>query len=179
MLWLAVSPRGVSKLYFCKSGGALKVETYRQECVAKRLMPFMDSKHKREDVLFWPDLASCHYARQTQEFPEREGIPFVPKEQNPPCCPQLRPIEDVWAILKAKTYEGGWEATSELQLKRRIRQCIEALNQEVLKTMMGRCHSACARLHVQGHSSLCTKWACDQWVSIFMFCKYHSRMNNT
>ena len=102
-------------------------------------MPFIDSKHKREDVLFWPDLASCHYARQTQELLEREGIPFVPKEQTPPppCCPQLRPIEDVWAILRAKTYEGGWEATSELQLKRRIRQSIKALNQEVLKTMMG------------------------------------------
>ena len=137
MLWLAVNPRGISKPHFCKSGGALKVETYRQECVAKRLIPFIDSKHKREDVLFWSDLASFHYARQTQELLEREGIPFVPKEQNPPCCPQLRPIEDVWAILKVKTYEGGWEATSELQLKRRIRQSTKALNQEVLKIMMG------------------------------------------
>ena len=137
MLWLAVSPRGVSKTYFCKSGGALKVETYRQECAAKRLIPFIDSKHKREDVLFWPDLASCHYAGQTQEFLEREGIPFVSKEQNPPCCPHLRRIEDVWAILKAKTYERGWEATSELQLKRIIRQSIKALNQEVLKIMIG------------------------------------------
>ena len=93
MLWLAVNPRSVSKPYFCKSGGALKVETYRQECVTKRLMPFIDSKHKREDVLFWPDLASCHYARQTQELLEREGIPFVPKEQNPlvaPSCALLR-----------------------------------------------------------------------------------------
>ena len=137
MLWLAVSPRGVSKPYFCKSGGALKVETYRQECAAKRLIPFMDSKHKRGDILFWPDLASCHYARQISVLLKMEGIPFVPKEQNPPCCPQLRPIEDVWAILKVKTYEWGWEATSELQLKRRIRQSIKALNHEVLKTMMG------------------------------------------
>ena len=137
MLWLAVNPRGVSKPYFCKSGGALKVETYRQKCVAKRLMSFIGSKHKREDVLFWPDLASLHCARQTQELLEREGIPFVPKEQNPPCCPQLRPIEDVWAILKAKKYEGGWEATSELQMQRRISQSIKALNQEVLKTLMG------------------------------------------
>ena len=79
MLWLAVSPRGVSKPYFCKSGGALEGETYRHECAAKRLIPFIDSKHKREDVLFWPDLAPCHYARQTRELLEREGIPFVPK----------------------------------------------------------------------------------------------------
>ena len=82
-----------------EDGGALKVETYRQECVAKRLIPFIDSKYKREDVLFWPDLASWvlgltwHYARQTQELLEREGIPFVPKEQNPlvaPSCALLR-----------------------------------------------------------------------------------------
>ena len=136
MLWLAISPRGVSKQYFCKSGGALTRETYRKECVEKRLIPFIDSKHKREDILFWPDLATCHYARQTQELLEGEGIPFVPKEQNPPCFPQLRPIEDVWAMLKAKTYMGGWEAKSEEQLKRKIGQSIKSLNQEVLKNMM-------------------------------------------
>ena len=33
--------------------------------------------------------------------------------------------------------KSSWEATSELQLKTRILQSIEALNQEVLKTMMG------------------------------------------
>ena len=92
MLWLAVSPRGVSKPYFCKSGGALKVETYRQECVEKRLMPCIDSKHNREDVLFWPDLASCHYAGQTQELLEREGgYPLRPQGAEPPLLPPAAP----------------------------------------------------------------------------------------
>ena len=78
MLCLAISPRGVSKPYFCKSGGALTGETYRKECVEKRLIPFIDSKHKRDDILFWPDLATCHYVTMlpTGSF-LKKNIPFL------------------------------------------------------------------------------------------------------
>ena len=135
MLWLAVSPRGVSKPYFCKSGGALKVETYRQTC-AERGWYLLSTLNTRERT-YSSGLTWLHAPTpgKPKNFWKGRVSPSSPRTR-PPCCPQLRPIEDVWAILKAKTYEGGWEATSELQLKRRIRQSIKALNQEVLKTMM-------------------------------------------
>ena len=112
-------------------------------------------------------------------------VPFVPKDQNPPCCPQLRPIEDIWGILKAKTYEGGWEAASEQQLKRKIRQSIRTLDAEVLKNMMRKVtqrvrHAARAgtRSHVHwvgtrrvtvwlGHQKI--SWPFDQYM-IFYQC---------
>ena len=93
----------------------------------------LQAQEGRYTLLGWPDLVTCHCARQTQELLESEGIPFVPKKQNPPCCPQLRSMEDVWAMLKAKTYIGSWEAKSEEQLKGKIGQSMTSLNQEVLK----------------------------------------------
>ena len=39
---------------------------------------------------------------------------------NPPNVPQARPIENFWGSLAQKVYEGGWEANSEIAIKRRI-----------------------------------------------------------
>ena len=51
-------------------------------------------------VLFWPDLASCHYAKKTLAWYEANDVPYVPKIANPPNCPELRPIETFWALCK-------------------------------------------------------------------------------
>ena len=107
MVRLSISQKVISEPFFCQSGGALNSETYRKGCVTKRLVPFIDEKHTGDEALFWPDLASCHYARETQDLLQAKGIPFVPKDDSPPCYPQLRPIEDVWSIIKARTYAGG------------------------------------------------------------------------
>jgi transposase len=70
--------------------------------------------------LFWPDLATAHYARQTQDKLCELGVNFIPKPFNPPNVPQLRPIERFWAILKAKVYRNCWEAKNLPQLQRKI-----------------------------------------------------------
>ena len=46
---------------------------------------------------------------------------FIPKDANPPCVALLRPVE-IWPALKKAFYDGGWEATSILALKRRIKK---------------------------------------------------------
>ena len=46
---------------------------------------------------------------------------FVPKNANPPCVALLRPLE-IWPTLKKAFYEGGWEVTTILALKRRIKK---------------------------------------------------------
>ena len=42
-----------------------------------------------------------------------ENVNFVPKEITPPNVPQARPIENLWACLAQKVYEGDWEANTE------------------------------------------------------------------
>ena len=68
------------------------------------------------------DLASAHYANDTLQFLREQGIRFVPKESNPPCIASLRPVEDFWAALKKQVYDEGWEATSMVILKQRIKR---------------------------------------------------------
>ncbi|CAF4380175.1 unnamed protein product [Rotaria socialis] len=52
-----------------------------------RLMPFIDSYHTKEKVLFWPDLASSHYDHNVIHYLNDNKVKFVPIECNPQNCP--------------------------------------------------------------------------------------------
>ena len=93
-----------------------------------RLLPFLEKYHSDQDFFFWPDLATCHYAKDTQELYSSLQIPYIPRDSNPPNTPQLRPIEKFWAILKDKVYEGGWEATTFRMLKQRVLKSLKNLD---------------------------------------------------
>ena len=118
------------------SGSNVTGDTYRRNCLRDGLLPFLKEKYPDGGYLFWPDLAAAHYARETIYFLENAGVPMVRREDNPPCVPQLRPVEDFWGILKQAVYKGGWVASSEAALKRRIRIALASLDAEVPRTMM-------------------------------------------
>ena len=90
---------------------------YREDSVKQRLVPFLKAHHADGDYFFWPDLASCHYANETQDL-----FTFYTPWIKPPNSPQLRPIERFWGILKAKVFDGGWEAKTIRMLRQRIRK---------------------------------------------------------
>jgi hypothetical protein len=133
LVWLAISPNGCSEPFFMMSGGAMNGEIYREECVRKRLLPFLASHHATDSILFWPDGASAHYAKKTTALLVEEDIDFVPRESNPPNLPQARPIENIWSLLKSEVYRDGWEAKSTLSLKRRIINAIPKLDWDIVQ----------------------------------------------
>ena len=47
---------------------------------------------------------------------------------NPANLPKANPIEDFWANLKAKVYEGDWKASTLDELKKRIQQCLRKMD---------------------------------------------------
>ena len=60
LIWQAIDQFGnVSKPYVKE--GTMNAREYRTECLAKRLLPFIRSKHNISDVIFWPDMAAIHY----------------------------------------------------------------------------------------------------------------------
>ena len=124
MMWIAISPRGISRPYFVPSAVAVNKEIYMKECIQKKLYPFLQEKYPDSDYIFWPDLASSHTAKTTVGLLQELDINFVSKEDNPPCVPQLRPIENFFGILKQQVYKNGWEAQSHDQLKGRIKYCL-------------------------------------------------------
>jgi hypothetical protein len=136
MIWLAISEEGISQPFFKPSGIAVNKEVYSSECIERRLVPFIEEFHDDGHYLFWPDLASSHYAHLTMDTFEKNNVAVVTKDCNPPVVPQLRPIEDFWGILKNAVYKNGWRANTHRQLKQRIKKCISEIDQEVVTSMM-------------------------------------------
>jgi uncharacterized FlgJ-related protein len=67
---------------------------YISKCLAV-LYKFIQKRHKNKNVVFWPDLASAHYAKDTLVRLEELKIEYVPKKENLPNVPQIRPIENI------------------------------------------------------------------------------------
>ena len=125
MVWIAISPKGISKPYFKPGKLAINKEIYLNECIQKRLVPFIEEHHKGSQYVFWPDKASSHYAKIVTDYLDEHNITYVPKEINPANLPEVRPIEDFWANLKREVYKGSWSAENVDQLKQRIRYCLQ------------------------------------------------------
>lgn len=104
MVWQAIAEDGdVSEPFVTDC--TVNSQIYLKECIEKRLLPFLKKKKGQRPILFWPDLATAHYARIVTDRLRAEKVQFVAKVDNPPNVPQLRPIERFWAICKRKYRE--------------------------------------------------------------------------
>lgn len=136
LVWCAISEAGISRPYVGRvRGEAVDANVYIRECLPK-MINFINTHHQNDEIIFWPDLASCHYARRTQDWLTENNINFVPREDNPPNVPQARPIEDFWALLSRKVYDNGWEAQNEQQLRTRIFQKIREVDVNIVQRQM-------------------------------------------
>lgn len=128
LVWLAISPKGMSRAYIASSGLAINTNIYVNKCLRLRLLPFINQHYKDGQYIFWPDKASCHYSEGTINFLREKNINFVDKEMNPPNIPEARPIEDFWKELKDAVYEKGWEASNIKELRSRINYCMKKVD---------------------------------------------------
>jgi len=92
-------------------------------------------KYKDGKYLFWPDLASSHYAKASLQKLDSLGIKYVTKESNPPNIPQLRKVETFWAHLKNKVYENNWTPKTGTQLINKIRKVLKTFNPQYFQTL--------------------------------------------
>ena len=133
MVWLAIGRKGTSEPVFFRAGMAVTSEVYRTKCLPV-LKKFIDRFYKG-NIIFWPDLASAHYARRTLEELDALKIPYVARENNPPNAPQLRPIEDFWAILKRRVYNNGYKPASIASLQLKMKNTIESIEIYVFENL--------------------------------------------
>ncbi|XP_031634119.1 uncharacterized protein LOC116347595 [Contarinia nasturtii] len=154
LVWLAISSKGVSAPLIRPNGGqAINSDTYISQCLPK-LKQFIENHHARDEIMFWPNLASSHYAKKTLNWLTEQNIPFVPKEDNPPNIPQARPIEDFWSVLKCKVYEKGWEAQNEQQLMGRIERKLTEMDVSVCQNMILNVRSILRKIEDNGPLSV-------------------------
>ena len=101
----------------------------------KRMLPLYRSHNT--PPLFWPDLASCHYSARTLQQYSSNKIKFIPKNQNSPNCPQLRPVEKFWAIVKQSLLKNGKVTKSVNQMKSNWKKAVEKVREDGVKRLMG------------------------------------------
>ena len=100
MVWAAISESGVVKIYIGKKGETI-TQSVNKNNLQSYLIPFIREKCGGvKNVAFWPDLASCPYAKSVQDRLHSEGVRCVQMEENPPCCPKIRPSENFRGLLK-------------------------------------------------------------------------------
>lgn len=134
LVWQAICSCGQRSQSFVTSG-SINSEIYIKECLQKRLLPFL-SQHK-VSTYFWPDLASCHYSKKALEWYNDNNVVFVPREANPPNCPELRPVERYWALVK-RELKGTKKVSQDMQdFKRRWTTCSKKVTETTIKALMG------------------------------------------
>ena len=117
------------------SGLAVNQHIYLEDCIKKILVPFINEHHSDGEYLFWPDLASAHYANSVIDFLKGQNLNFVEKLDNPPNVPECRPIEGFWSILKGKVYERNWQAKNLDHLKKRIKICLGKIDLKLIQDL--------------------------------------------
>lgn len=137
LVWIAISECGLSEPFFVPSKTAVNQFVYLGECLEKRLVPFIRQHHPDGQYIFYPDLASSHYAQRVVKWYNDNSINYVKKAENPANCPEVRPIENFWSILKGKVYESNWKANNLKELEVRIRFCLSKIDQNLVKRLIG------------------------------------------
>lgn len=154
LVWLALSSKGISAPYIgTTKGPAIDANVYIEKCLPK-LIKFIDKHHIDDNYIFWPDLASSHYAKKTKDWLHEQKIPFVPRHVNPPNVPKARPIEDFWGILAQQVYSGGWSATNQEKLINRIKTQLKKVDLNVVQTMMKDVRRKLRKIEDQGPFSI-------------------------
>ena len=114
----------------------MNADLYLNECIKKRLIPFIKKWHSNSNVLFWPDLAQAHYAKRVTDFLDEQKINYVSKKDNPPNVPQARPIEQYWAICKRKYAEKNVQSNTLSNFKSIWKKIANEVIQESGKQLM-------------------------------------------
>lgn len=99
LIWQLIDSSGNVSVPYVTTG-TMNGKIYLNECIKKRLWPFIQKYHPELKILFWPDMARCHYAKDVTNWLQKKKIEFVQERCNAPNVPQARPIEKFWALCK-------------------------------------------------------------------------------
>ena len=96
--------------------------------------PFLRSRDAPS--LFWPDLASCHYANDVLEWYKANGVHVVPN------CPELQPIERYWALVKRELSQYKQQATTIEKVRKSWTKAVKSVAEKSAQILMGGVNSS-------------------------------------
>ena len=122
---------------------------YLEECIQRRLLPFIE-KIGINKVLFWPDMATAHYANKVTDVLKAKNIDFVTKVQNAPNVPEARGIERYWALCKSEYSQRVNRPKSLLGFKRVRTQISKKIAQKFGKAVMRKAFANLRKIGYEG-----------------------------
>lgn len=135
MIWFCISEDGPSVMHVFDKHQTMTANLYREKCLPKLVKFIEEYEYNKSEVIFWPDLATAHYAKECLEFLDENDINYVAKDDNPPNCPEVRPIENYFSILKQRVYAENWSAENRDQLIRRIKKCAKEISLQTYQSL--------------------------------------------
>jgi hypothetical protein len=139
MIWGAFSCRGKSELHILE--GVQDSYQYTMT-LGDYLMPFAHANHGL-DFVFQQDNASIHTSRETKEWLIDQEIDLLP---HPAKSPDLNPIENLWAIIVRRVYDGGRQFPDKQSLTRAIVAAWEEISIDQLKKLVKSMPNRCAEV---------------------------------
>ena len=132
LMWLAISEEGHCDPFFVPGKGNINGNVYRQECIMRHLIPFLQQHNAYNNYVFWPDLASSHYAKDTIALFNKKKYSFFCKRWQSSKCAATSSSWKLMGILKSRVYDGDWKAKTDHQ---QIKKCLHKLDWNVVWNM--------------------------------------------
>ena len=79
LVWVPISPLGMSKHLIVPSGQFVNEDVYIKHCLEARLVSFIKRVITDDEIVFWADLASSHYSKKVLAYLESENKEIVAK----------------------------------------------------------------------------------------------------
>jgi hypothetical protein len=108
MFWGCFSNQGTGPL--SSIIGTMNSVKY-MDTLSQALLPQMNQWYPEGGAIYQQDNAPCHKAASVTAFLENEGVIVLTW---PPYSPDLSPIENLWAIVKAKVHSSTYNSKDEL-----------------------------------------------------------------
>jgi DDE superfamily endonuclease len=146
MVSVAVSSMGRSQIHFFKPGVKINGEYYHNVVLKGMLLPDIRSV-SGDSLVFQPDGAPAHRARDTVELLRMDTRGLITPELWPPNSPDLNPMDySVWSVKQKKVYRTRIADIDEL--KQRLLQVWVGLDHGFITAAIGqrrRRLSACVK----------------------------------
>lgn len=126
MVWAAFSRTKKTDIVFVT--GNMDSELYI-DILEHNLLGVMDP-----DDIFQQDNASCHTSRRTMSWFSDNGVEVM---SWPAISPDLNPIENLWAYMQHKVYQGGISFNNEQALMDKIKDVWDSIPQTIIDNLIG------------------------------------------
>jgi len=135
---VAFSSKGISEPFIQRVSEKFDHKVYLNQFVEKKLVPFINEKHKNvENAILWADAQPAYLNKNVLAYLNNKNLKHVSKEDNP--GNRVKCFSYFWNLLRNKVYStesySSWHADNEAELESRIKDCLKSIDMNKVKRL--------------------------------------------